>query len=432
MLNYSHNCFLVVWCLQCLDRNGSISPPPSEIQPDSQDQIFSQIKNENTMVCALCQRHLVLKKFLFLSCDHEFCQECLHSFVVRKVTEKKCSEIVCNHCSRPLAQRDLKSLLTEQEFDLYLKHSVEEATASSQYTRCPKCLLVVERVSTTRKQPTEINSSHQPKMEPAKGIDGRPLSPEAIAHRDEFRFRCRQCQTEYCAQCQVTPYHLGFTCETWKIYLNSQHCRYCDVQLTDTNRARDYELLCTNSECRIKAQNACRRRLSCGHLCNGIANESHCPPCLICNGIADEFCPVCYSEGLRQAPCIRLECGHYVHYECVRQKIINRWSGAVVSFAFLECPQCRQRIAHPALQKELEPALALYRDIEAKALTRLKYMNLDNAKEIKEPGQPFYNNPTGFALHKFCYYICYKCQVTRCKMSSVLKPLQPHLVSLNF
>jgi hypothetical protein len=59
-------------------------------------------------------------------------------------------------------------------------------------------------------------------------------------------------------------------------------------------------------------------------------------------------------------------------------------------------------------------------------------MNLDNAKEIKEPGQPFYNNPTGFALHKFCYYICYKCQVTRCKMSSVLKPLQPHLVSLNF
>lgn len=34
-----------------------------------------------------------------------------------------------------------------------------------------------------------------------------------ILWRNENRFRCRECQTEFCASCHKTPYHLGFTCE---------------------------------------------------------------------------------------------------------------------------------------------------------------------------------------------------------------------------
>jgi hypothetical protein len=384
----------------------------AELLAREREEVERQREQENSAECVLCEKRLSLEKFWFLSeCEHYFCHECLRAYVLRKVEERKCSEIACVTCHRALAQGDLKALLTPQEFERYLTTSVEEVTASPQYTRCPnpQCQLIVERVQTSG-EGRRGSDQQRTKTEREKGLDGPPLSEEAIAHRNEFRFRCRQCQTEYCAQCRVTPYHLGFTCEKWKTYLNAQHCRYCNVQLTNTNRARNYELLCINPECQTKAQYGCHRRLSCGHLCNGIANETHCPPCLICNETADEFCAICYVEGLRQAPYIRLECGHDFHYECVRQKIVKRWSGAVVSFAFLECPRCRRRIAHPALQKELGPVLALYQDIEAKALTRLKYMNLDNAKEIKEPGQPFFNNPTGFALHKFCYYICYKCQ----------------------
>ena len=38
--------------------------------------------------------------------------------------------------------------------------------------------------------------------------------------RQMFRFRCRKCaDTEFCASCMHTPYHLGFTCD--------QFARYC-------------------------------------------------------------------------------------------------------------------------------------------------------------------------------------------------------------
>ena len=53
------------------------------------------------------------------------------------------------------------------------------------------------------------------------------MSAAAVAHREEFRFRCRQCNTECCSSCMRIPYHTGYTCAEYDIYLKSRRCRFC-------------------------------------------------------------------------------------------------------------------------------------------------------------------------------------------------------------
>src|SRR3990167_6029920 len=63
------------------------------------------------------------------------------------------------------------------------------------------------------------------------GPSGKKLTLEAIRHRDEFRFRCRCCDTEFCCACMKMPYHLGFTCDQYNKYLTSRRCRFCKSQI---------------------------------------------------------------------------------------------------------------------------------------------------------------------------------------------------------
>ena len=37
--------------------------------------------------------------------------------------------------------------------------------------------------------------------------------------------------------------------------------------------------------------------------------------------------------------------------------------------------------------------------------------NLENCDEIKKKSGRFYDDPLGYAMFKFAYYRCYKCQV---------------------
>src|SRR3990167_6029921 len=63
------------------------------------------------------------------------------------------------------------------------------------------------------------------------GPGGKKLTLEAIRHRDDFRFRCRGCDTEFCCACMKMPYHLGFTCDQYNKYLTSRRCRFCKSQI---------------------------------------------------------------------------------------------------------------------------------------------------------------------------------------------------------
>jgi E3 ubiquitin-protein ligase MYCBP2 len=125
---------------------------------------------------------------------------------------------------------------------------------------------------------------------------------------------------------------------------------------------------------------------------------------------SDDFCNICWVEALEASPCIQLDCGHVFHYDCIAKKVSNKWAGAMITFGYLDCPLCKKRVSHPSLAAELQPALALYEDVKAKALARLKFMNMQDAKELKEKG-PYYNDPEKYAMARFCFYPCFKCNV---------------------
>ncbi len=182
------------------------------------------------------------------------------------------------------------------------------------------------------------------------------MSIELRRHRAENRFRCRACATEFCAGCLSTPYHLGFTCDSFVDYKKARHCRYCNAQLTaenshkKRNQPRGLEDVCTNEDCTLKRNNACGKVLECGHLCCGIKNENACTPCLeeeCCTKRGEtqnreDYCNICWVEDLASAPSIRLECGHYFHHACALKQIRNKWPTPRIIFNYLECPLCKQ------------------------------------------------------------------------------------------
>jgi hypothetical protein len=174
-----------------------------------------------------------------------------------------------------------------------VNRSLQEALTGEAFFRCPKCDLIMERVSPA---PSRASASSSSSPSPAR-VAGAPsvenISEEAARHRDEFRFRCRNenCQTEFCASCRYlfcfffcfffefffffdsffdsfllflgshvrrTPYHLGYTCEAYEAYLRARKCRFCQESLQKPPAASPALEVCDAAECLEKL------RLSCG------------------------------------------------------------------------------------------------------------------------------------------------------------------------
>ena len=69
----------------------------------------------------------------------------------------------------------------------------------------------------------------------------------------------------------------------------------------------------------------------------------------------------------------------------------------------------KDQIEHPVLRELLQPILELYENVRRKALMRLEYEGLKKAEAIETPGARFYHDPSGFAMERYAYYVCYKC-----------------------
>jgi len=123
-----------------------------------------------------------------------------------------------------------------------------------------------------------------------------------------------------------------------------------------------------------------------------------------------DFCNICWVEDLGSAPCIQLDCGHIFHHSCATSKISNGWSGARISFGFLDCALCKKQMSHPALASDLKPLLQLYEQVKAKAIQRLQFLKLDKSKEITNAQSPYFNAPEKYALYHFSYFTCFKCK----------------------
>ena len=67
-------------------------------------------------------------------------------------------------------------------------------------------------------------------------------------------------------------------------------------------------------------------------------------------------------------------------------------------------------IKHKHLEPILNPILELNEDVRRKALTRLSFEKLIKCDDIAKPTGRYYDNPEGYAMGRYCYYQCFKCQ----------------------
>ncbi|KAI6207356.1 RCR-type E3 ubiquitin transferase [Aphelenchoides besseyi] len=189
-------------------------------------------------------------------------------------------------------------------------------------------------------------------------------------------------------------------------------CRFCTNPLRADGDVQNGT--CSYNECRKLLKDACTKILSCGHWCSGIRNEQQCLPCFNCPTTdsrqdGDDLCVICFTDRLGGAPCIRVGCGHFFHFGCVRTVLEKRWNGPRIVFRFMQCPLCKQTIEHQALESLLAPLRALYEDVTKKAVLRLEYDGLLKSKPITSTESEYFENPTGYALDHYVYVLCSKC-----------------------
>ncbi|PNI81327.1 MYCBP2 isoform 4 [Pan troglodytes] len=197
---------------------------------------------------------------------------------------------------------------------------------------------------------------------------------------------------------------------------SSEACRFCGSRSgTELSAVGS---VCSDADCQEYAKIACSKTHPCGHPCGGVKNEEHCLPCLHgCDKSAtslkqdaDDMCMICFTEALSAAPAIQLDCSHIFHLQCCRRVLENRWLGPRITFGFISCPICKNKINHIVLKDLLDPIKELYEDVRRKALMRLEYEGLHKSEAITTPGVRFYNDPAGYAMNRYAYYVCYKCR----------------------
>lgn len=182
------------------------------------------------------------------------------------------------------------------------------------FVRCPGCSVPIETLA------DNSVSTLGPLQELPRGATLDTACAEK--HKGCNRFRCSQCSTEFCSGCSVSPYHYGFDCEGWAAHMTAVRCRFCgDIAVSDG--------CCSNEECQRYLTMVCKTPLSCGHLSCGVEGE-HLPcletECTLSTEItvtADDWCMICYTAPLREAPCILLGCKHVFHAECLEARVVN-------------------------------------------------------------------------------------------------------------
>ncbi|XP_039221583.1 E3 ubiquitin-protein ligase MYCBP2 isoform X8 [Crotalus tigris] len=194
-------------------------------------------------------------------------------------------------------------------------------------------------------------------------------------------------------------------------------CRFCGCR--NGTELSAVGSVCSDADCQEYAKLACSKTHPCGHPCGGVRNEGQCLPCLhgcdkstttALKQDADDMCMICFTEALSAAPAIQLDCSHIFHLQCCCRVLENRWLGPRITFGFMSCPICKNKINHLVLKDLLDPIKELYEDVKRKALMRLEYEGLHKSEAITTPGVRFYNDPAGFAMNRYAYYVCYKCK----------------------
>jgi len=88
-------------------------------------------------------------------------------------------------------------------------------------------------------------------------------------------------------------------------------------------------------------------------------------------------------------------------------KIKKRWPGPRITFNFLECPSCKQRISAkhcPPIAIELADTMKIEKEVKTKAVERAKTEGIDKHERLLDPNSPYYGKLEEFALFKLSFY----------------------------
>eukprot|EP00931_Biecheleriopsis_adriatica_P073221 TRINITY_DN47550_c0_g1_i1.p1 TRINITY_DN47550_c0_g1~~TRINITY_DN47550_c0_g1_i1.p1 ORF type:complete len:584 (-),score=93.40 TRINITY_DN47550_c0_g1_i1:21-1772(-) len=341
------------------------------------------------------------------------------------------------------------------------------------FVRCPTCNIIYSVKESRPPTPMDVDVVKATAKE-AGSISAQPMLPasysrelarganlsleEAMGHMARSRFRCHQCDTDFC-RCGVHPYHWGWSCDGWQRFQQAQasgeacdvgSCRWCSKPCMDKmRRSESLASSCCGCDegtdlnryppllsCAEKERRACGKRLACGHPCPGIRGEKECVlPCFHgCkskasraapsgnsssssssakavvqeNVCGDDWCPICWTEPLSGAPCIRLACGHVLHQHCVEAMIKKgRQSGRRLTFKSITCPLCQTLMRHPSVDALAKDQQAMYHKVRRKALQR---WIVEQRKPILRENDPAEEDKIArIAMSKMAFFDCSQC-----------------------
>jgi len=341
------------------------------------------------------------------------CVGCLRSDIVAQLSvDAPDLEYLSTHYSI----QDLMEVLEKGELAAFLDLKLSELLESTEhFITCPHC------GSQWEFEAGGVDDA--PDFSREVGVNNQLLSEEAQRHYLSHRVCCRQCAHTFCRGCKREPYHSGFNCAMYEVYLNADKCRFCATALMPGGIGLDppspaLALVCNNAICLEKRALSCRHTLPCGCPCGGTlggcAEGKHCMSCLEpecegrslhCTQAKDDYCAICFTEELSEAPCIELDCQHIFHFSCLvaRLDMKQYYDSPAVNLNHARCPLCSERISvshSPLLDAQLRPIQALQRELEVQCLVQLK-----EEGELEIPDKTM-----TYALKRYAFYYCNICK----------------------
>ena len=373
---------------------------------DFENDFNSQPAQNEDDNSTLCQRCKVSSDVVYLACVHPICNQCFG-----KYAEESFYDMKCKICQKNIDD-PIKKMVLGAEKMAELEKKALMGILGGNLIKCPypNC--------------GELNDFEVGKVDyNVRDDQNQRISRQAAEDYAQHRCRCGFCKKDFCINkdCMAMPYHLGKTCEEFKHYEKAKKCRYCDQEIKSFNRGPDDDV-CNDKECRDRFYKSCKKRLACGHKCFGVDGERQCPPCIDkeCPKFGgnfgqckDDYCIICYSEGLGSSPMVALSCGHYMHYFCVKKRLETKWIGPKITFNHCLCPSCNKWFdcyTVPELQKMIDENKKLYEEIKEMSLKRLKFEDLDKDPRLTDPNSPWFGKKEEFAMKRLSYYLCYVCK----------------------
>ena len=372
---------------------------------DFENDFNSQPMQNDDDNSPLCQRCKINPDVIYLGCVHPICSKC---FI--KYAEENFYDMKCNICQQNI-DNEIKNMVLGNEKMQELENKVLLSMFGENMVKCPSCK------EQNAFEPGQVDYN-------VRDEHGQKISKQAAEHYAKHRCRCGFCRKDFCIskECNMTmPYHLGFTCEEFVRRREAKKCKYCDTVIKNFNRG-PCDDVCKENECRERYSISCKKTLPCGHKCFGVEGELQCPPCIDdeCRSFGGEFgqkkedyCIICYSEGLGSSPIVELSCKHYMHYLCVKKRLETKWIGPKITFNHCRCPNCNKWFdckTVPDLQKMIEENKKLYQEIKEMSLKRLKFEDLDKDPRLTDPNSPWFGKKEEFAMKRLSYYMCYICK----------------------